>query len=207
MKWTRFKGEFEDKDAPLNRFLKNGDRLIPDPNNIKSGPLIYISEKHDPIIDNCFRIYEKPADLKAVLYDGSASNRSPVHYHRWDYHGVDFDNLPREYFNEHYYNKRYIDEIYGKDAFKKKPHPTCDDKPHPYEVFCGGWLHFFDEEVQHGKTDHAIYFEWDLRDEKKDVSIYILQTKIITNWNLYVHADPPGSQDPPPVKGPPPPPC
>jgi hypothetical protein len=208
MKWVRFKEEFDKDDkAPLKRFLKNKDYLEDDPVNRGGGPIIYRSHNHDPIIDNCFRIYEKPDDFKDLLYGGSAPKRSPLKYHRWDYHGVHYDNLPEEYLKELYFNEEYIDKIYGPGTYKSRPHPTCCDKPHPYEVFCGGWLHFYDEEVQHGKTDHAIYFDWDLRDKEKTVSIYLLQTKNITRWNLYVHADPPGSQDPPPVKGPPPPPC
>ncbi len=35
--------------------------------------------------------------------------------------------------------------------------------PHPYEIFIGGWVHFYDSQVQHGDSDHAVYFDWDYK--------------------------------------------
>ncbi len=34
-----------------------------------------------------------------------------------------------------------------------------------YEIFCGGYLLFYDEKVRSGTIDHAVYFKWEKKDK------------------------------------------
>jgi len=186
MKWTKVVNDFAPGE-PLNRLMAPGDILIPDPGTPVNPPEpnIWVSQNHNPVIDNCFRIYKDKQSLMNVIPKAGMHQIIPANYHSWVYH----DNLPPEYFHPTYF--------YGSHYHI----------PHPYEVFCGGWIHIYDVEVRHGETDHAIYFDWDPNPKKRAVTVYILQTKPNIGWNVYIKITPPGSQDPPPPKGPPPPYC
>lgn len=207
MKWTKFKAEF-DEGGPLHRLLKKGDRLIHDPGTPvhPPEPNIWVSEQHDPVIDNCFRIYTDPDSLEKATYRGTDPYKRESNYHPWVY----FENVPEEYLNAIYTDSKSVAHVFHlpKDSkvFPPRPLPLGGERPHPYEVFAGGWVHFYDTEVRHGELDHAIYFEWgqDHKEKKNSVTIYIYQTKPNINWNVYVRVNPPTSQDPPPVKSPPP---
>lgn len=215
MKWTRFKQEF-DPGGPLHRLLKNGDVLIKDPGSPVNPPEpdIWVSQNHDPIIDSCFRIYSNPAALQKKMWNGVNLNQRELNYHPWHY----YQNVPQEYSDPVYFapivtqqvalaNISQAQVVPGKVARAKKAggvYSSIYSKsiPHPYEIFIGGWVYFYDSEVRHGETDHAIYFEWDRL--KKNVTIYLYQTKPIFDWNVYVRVNPPTSQDPTLPKSPPP---
>ena len=188
MKWTKLAEEFV-KGQPLFR-LMHGDVLVDDPGTPVNLPEtnIMVSKNHNPLIDNCFRIYKNKKSLSNVISGVGANPILPGNYHPWVHH----DKLPDEYFEPMYFAKEAGYHI-----------------PHPYEIFCGAWIHFHDTEVRHGETDHALYFKWDPRPGIRSVTVYILQTKLNIGWNVYVKVSPPAgsSQDPPPLPGPPPPYC
>ncbi len=208
MKWTRFKQEF-DPGGPLHRLLQKGDQLIKDPGTPVRPPQqdIWVSQMHDPLIDNCFRIYSNPLALRKVMYDGPDAKKRQSCYHPWHF----YENVPEQYLDPVYFNPKLLASIYKKRN-PKLVHsrsknggafPLGGDKPHPYEVFAGGWAHFYDMEVRHAETDHALYFLWDAF--QKNVTIYIYQTTPNSKWNVYVRVNPPSvSQDPPRPKSPPP---
>jgi hypothetical protein len=226
MKWVRFKQEFDDKGT-LYKYgksegLKKVSKVVIPGTKMEVGDSnIWVSDQPNPIIDNCFRIYTDPASLEEVLDKGARSNNYPEKYHPWIYHGEDYDKLPKAYFNKEYFKLNLIydnKDIYCVNSEEQKKavinlpnnkNREFKDKyfglNHPFEIFIGGWVHFYDEEVRHGETDHAIYFDWDLTENKESVTIYILQTKPISGWNVYVKVNPPSLQDPPPPKNPPPP--
>jgi hypothetical protein len=207
MKWTRFIQEF-DVGGLLSKY-GSSNQLKPiakTPVN-KAEPHVYVSEKPNLIIDNCFRIYKDPDSLKAIIYEGGDLETRANSYHPWIYHSKDYDELPDSYFNkDEYFKEIELNEKYeereNKDIKKVKKYVG---KNHPYEIFIGGWVHFYDEKVRHGETDHAIYFDWNPDPLIKSVTVHILQTKPNIGWNVYVKVNPPGSQDPPPPKSPPPP--
>jgi hypothetical protein len=93
-----------------------------------------------------------------------------------------------------------------KAYFQTKYGRGHDTEAHPYEIYIGAWLNFYDSVVQNGNSDHAVYFEWD--DKEYYVTVHILQlmpSDKILNINVNVKiANPPASQDPPPPKNPPP---
>jgi hypothetical protein len=202
-------------------------------------PGILVSAKYDDIMDSCFRIYtidrdsfeqeyihgEAALKKEETLKKEKASNINLASYHKWHYER----GLPRRYFDPTYFDERFIDDhkigftklnqddidnTEGKDEnekaniyFSKKYGTEKYPRPHPYEIYVGGWVNFFDEEVRGGDSDHAVYFQWHLIE--RAVTVYILQTKIVTGWNVNVNVNitnPPASTDPPP---PPPhqPPC
>jgi hypothetical protein len=213
MKWTKFKSDF-DSGGPLHRLLKPEDILIKDPGTPvhPAEPDIWVSKIHDPLIDNCFRIYTDQESLKKHMWNGKDLNAREWNFHPWMY----FENVPEQYSDEVYFTPVIAESAVVRDIehYQKKEgktrskssgggySPNAKYVPHPYEVFTGGWVHFWDNEVRHGETDHAIYFDWDSK--KMNVTVHLFQTKAILNWNVYVKVNPPTSQDPPPVKSPPP---
>jgi len=231
MKWVKFKADF-DPGGPLHRLLKNGDKLIQCTGipASKAEPPNWVSANHDPFIDNCFRIYDLHRDSfekdyiffqRDFLNRDCASYNNSAYYHRWDYQRglerVCFDKayFDAGYFKEGYRKEEYKEEFdkkydidykagrYGKQADNVVPYP----KPHPFEIYYGGWVHFYDEEVRQGDSDHALYLKWDRGD--MSLTVYILQLRPIVRWNpdvrVNVHiTNPPTSSDPPAPKGPPP---
>lgn len=238
MKWVKFKDEFY--DGTLNRFRKNDDKLIrlgEAPGHTYE-PVIVVSEHHNYILDNSFRIYESNPDrFKEVYINGEPDSYKKLAYRRWHY----ASGLPAEYFDITYFDDAFIaknceylianvtdrnlfllrreeylhkiseeksrkeeyEQEYLKEVYGAKPYP----RPHPFEIYCGGWVDFFDEQVRRGDTDHALYFDWHCKE--RAVSVYKLQTKPVTSTNISVNVNvtnPPTSSDPPP---PPPgkPPC
>jgi len=83
------------------------------------------------------------------------------------------------------------------------PNPYALDAQNRYEMFCGGWLQFFDVEIRKRETDHSIYFEW----KDTEVTIYISQSSPGSGnrTNIFLYVSAPGSGDPPPPTKPPPP--
>ena len=83
------------------------------------------------------------------------------------------------------------------------PYPYAEDAQNRYEMFCGGWLQFFDVEIRKRETDHSIYFEW----KDTEVTIYISQSSPGSGnrTNIFLYVSAPGSGDPPPPTKPPPP--
>ena len=67
-----------------------------------------------------------------------------------------------------------------------------------YEIFCGGWLHFWDLNISAEETERQLYFRWD----PDSVVIYISNPTRSTKHVITVVVECPG--DPP--KAPPPPP-
>ena len=207
MKWTRFKQEF-DPGGTLSQYGKSDNLMVVPKTTIHAGNNdIWVSKDQNSIIDKCFRIYSDPASLEKVMDRGDISNKYPEKYHPWIYHGKDYDKLPAGYFYKDYFKEKSISNKYVRST-EGNVESAVENKKyyglnHPYEIFIGGWVHFYDEEVRHGETDHALYFDWDV--EKESVTVYILQTKSISSWNVYVKVNPPASQDPPPPKTPPPP--
>ncbi len=191
MKLTRFKQEF-DADGILHEYggISN---LRPEDSNTN----IWVSKNNNPNIDKCFRIYSDPDSLDAVMDKYTLPVQPSEHYHPWIHYG-EGNRLPKGYFYDGYFKEKSVDRKYGSNGNKLKSHFGIN---HPYEIFIGGWVHFYDEVIHRGETDHALYFEWNK--PKETVTVYILQTKKISDWNVYV--TPPGSLDPPPPKNPPPP--
>ena len=112
MKWTKFKQEF-DPGGPLHRLLKGNDQLIVDPGT-PVNPLekdIWVSQNHDPIIDNCFRIYTDPASLKSKMWNGKNPHERESHYHAWHY----YENVPDEYLNLVYANPKSVALVHNID--------------------------------------------------------------------------------------------
>ena len=158
-----------------------------------SGKLSRLSEAHETpryysllekieIKEACFKIYESyEVFMKDYFYKEGELNDH--RFHKWVTHKC----LPEAYFDEKY--KRDLDV-----------------EPHPYEIYIGSWLHFYDSEVLNGYSDHAIYFEWN--HGRKSVTVYILQLmppdkRLNINVNVNI-TNPPGSQDPPKPPTPPP---
>ncbi|HTB24300.1 MAG TPA: hypothetical protein VK711_02975 [Puia sp.] len=199
MKWVKFKQEF-DLPGSFNELAKvEGLQALPKTTINAGDPNIYVSNDQNSIIDKCFRIYKDPASFYKVWDKETPSKENNSHFHPWVYHGKLYNKLPDRYFDDEYFETKKL-----KNALNGKESPVKMEfgKNHPYEIFVGGWIHFYDEEVRHGETDHAIYFDW--KREERSVTIYILQAKPISRWNVYVKVNPPGSQDPPPPKSPPP---
>jgi hypothetical protein len=190
MKWVRFKQEFE-REGILHEY-GGIDNLKHDPESN-----LWVSIKPNSNIDKCFRIYSDPDSLDAVKDKYTLPVQPPERYHPWIHYGKK-DSLPKGYFYDGYLKEKSIDKEYDS---KKKDFKKYFGINHPYEIFIGGWVHFYDEVIHRGETDHALYFDWNKPEES--VTVYILQTKKISNWNVYVR--PPSSQDPPPPKNPPPP--
>jgi|GEM_PF-1928544 hypothetical protein len=241
MKWTKFKADF-DSGGPLHRLLRYGDKLIPctEIPASKAEPTIWVSEKHDPYIDNCFRIYDMDRDSfekDYIFFEKDHRNRdcasynNPAYYHRWDYQrGLTTVCFHEAYFDTGFFDRRYgikkykevlekekkeklveaygtdySEKIYGSGLAEVVPYP----KPHPFEIYYGGWVHFFDEEVRRGDSDHALYLKWDNREKEMSLTVYILQLRPFVRGNYDVRSDvnitnPPTSSDPPTPKGPPP---
>jgi hypothetical protein len=217
MKWVKFKKDFEGT-GPLRRYLKDTDNLIPyKKTHIHAlEPEIWVSKANDHIIDSCFRIYTgEPDDFeKEYLHKEGTSHKHTAYFHKWHY----VSGLPVEYFDPTYFDIKYLNE-YAKDYKKVETNPKREweyakaktyisesyPRPHPYEIYIGGWIQFFDEQVRCGDTEHAVYFEWEIAN--RAVTIYILQTKPLHGWNVNVNiniTNPPTSTDPPPPKpGPP----
>jgi hypothetical protein len=232
MKWTKFKADF-DSGGPLHRLLRHGDYLIPcaEIPEYKAEPTIWVSAHHDPFIDNCFRIYDidRESFEDVYLYRECDSSKNSAYYHRWDYQrGLATACFDEAYFDTGFFDKRYgikkykevlekekkeklveaygtdyREKIYGSGLAEVEPYP----KPHPFEIYYGGWVNFFDEEVRRGDSDHAIYFEWDHSD--MSLTVYILQIRPFVRGNYDVRSNvnitnPPTSSDPPTPKSPPP---
>lgn len=81
------------------------------------------------------------------------------------------------------------------------PDELGDDAKHRYEIFCGGWLHYYDMEVRNGDIEHVISFDWSV---PKAVKVYISPKYRKEGINVYLHMYPPGAGDPPTPKHPPP---
>jgi hypothetical protein len=182
MKWTKFREDFGD-GYPLMRFLKDNSLSAPmEMNDHAWEPSIVVPNSPNKTIESCFRIYEgNSKDFEAKFLDKEYSNRRySEYYHSWHY----LEGLPEEYFDTKYSEKKGFYPI-----------------PHPYEIYIGGWIQFFDEEVRGGDTDHAVYFKWDK--PKKAVNVYILQTRPLKGINVHVNVNitkSPTSTDPPPPK-------
>lgn len=78
---------------------------------------------------------------------------------------------------------------------------VSEDVKQRFEIFCGGWLHYYDIEVRDGDTDHIISFDWSV---PKLVKVYISPRYRPKGMNIYLHMYPPGAGDPPTPKHPPP---
>ena len=77
-----------------------------------------------------------------------------------------------------------------------------------YEIFCGGWLTFYEKEIR--SIDHTIFFSWDLDGERGEVIIYISprpEKILLTNEEIrklkklntsITETDPPTPPPPPP---------
>jgi hypothetical protein len=172
MKWTKFSADFED-----------------------GGYLYYYSLlKNKYIKDTCFLVDDiSPVDFeKGKLFKEEVSKKMVKgQYHKWH-----CQKVPKQYLESQYFDPAYYTRKKGTGA------TTNADlvKPHLYEIFVGGWLHFFDTQVQNGYSDYALYFDWDF--ECKSVTGYILQLmhqdkQLNINVNVNI-TNPPGSQDPPP---------
>ena len=68
-----------------------------------------------------------------------------------------------------------------------------------YEIFCGGWLHFWDKNISTEMKERQIYFEWG----PNSVRIYISNESKRKGYRITLIVDGPGD---PPVAPPPPPP-
>lgn len=189
MKWVKFKHEF-DEGQPLHRFLEQDnikeltlDTEAPE-NNGEKNQIIFKSTIKNGIINRCFRIYNLSESefIENYLKD-NATYRDPIVFHRW---GCAIE-LPGSY-----------DPKKLKDSNYKLLHP--------YELYFGGWIDFWDTEVRQDGTDHAVYFK--MNEHIKDrytLITYITQTKSNVRLNVYVNvANPPTSTDPPPTTGKPP---
>jgi hypothetical protein len=177
MKWVRFAKDFA-PGGPLHYLLKNGDELVPDPEGRHSppDPNILVSKLRDPDISNNFRIYDlEEGKFETTYLDDKATFRDRGVFHRWDYE----IELPSTY----------------------KERISADSKYHYFELYAGGWIEFWDKEIRHGGTDHALYFKLISRGPGRYATAYILQTRVHVGWNFYLSiASPPTSTDPPPVK-------
>ena len=89
-----------------------------------------------------------------------------------------------------------------------------------YELFCGGWVQFYDSIVKKGDTDHKIYFFWK---QYESVTLYIddpnaqdyidddakhkeyIKNKPDAKYTVVLPYTPPPAGDPPSVPAPPPP--
>jgi hypothetical protein len=68
-----------------------------------------------------------------------------------------------------------------------------------YEIFCGGWLHFWDRNISTEEKERKIYFDW----SNDTVKIHISNETKRTGYRITLTVDGPG--DPPVVPPPPPP--
>lgn len=50
--------------------------------------------------------------------------------------------------------------LWAEYFFDKKDYPLTHGNMSRYELFCSGWLHFYDVIVRGGSQDHEIYFKW-----------------------------------------------
>jgi hypothetical protein len=145
-------------------------------------PRYYSLGEKIEIIENCFNIYDT-LDVFKRDYFYREGELNDNRFRKWVTHKC----LPEAYFQEKY-----------------RINP--DIEPHPYEIYIGGWLNFYDSEVQNGNSDHAVYFDWNYG--RKSVTVYILQLiPPEKRWNINVNVNivnPPGSQDPKPPTNPPP---
>jgi hypothetical protein len=218
MKWVKFESDFDKTSGSLRRYLRGTDNLIlyKKIHTHALEPDILVSKANDHIIDSCYRIYTGDSDKfeDEYLHKEGTSNKHTAYFHKWLY----ISGLPNEYFDPTYFDIKYLDE-YEKDYHAVKTNPNREweytkaksyisqsyPRPHPYEIYIGGWIQFFDEQVRCGDTDHAVYFDWEITN--RAVTIYILQTKPLHGWNVNVNiniTNPPTSTDPPPPKpGPP----
>ena len=78
-----------------------------------------------------------------------------------------------------------------------------DAQKRDYEMFCSGWLQFYDLHLRKQETDHIIYFDWDTKPDW--VRIIISNTQISGLVGIYLYNTPPAFSDPPPPPKPPPP--
>jgi hypothetical protein len=173
MKWVKFLQDFN-TSPPLTKLLSTGQiNLIPENNN---NSIIHIPNKPYEAIDKSFRIYNlTPNAFDTGYLARSAATKRPDQFHLWHFEKC----LPPACFDPKYFDPKLV-------------------ILHPYEIYVGGWVEFFDTEVRHGNTDHALYFEWD--HTAKSVTTYILQTIPNVSWNFYINITPPTSTDPPPPK-------
>src|SRR5580693_5677062 len=146
MKWTKFTADF-DSEGYLS---------------------LYSHPEKKYIKNTCFVSIEgdRLEFEKNRLYRGDAAEEiRKEQYHKWI-----CQKVPKEYLDSKYFEPKYF-----KDKGGKIPANYKDIKPHPYEIFIGGWLHFYDLEVQNGYSDHAVYFDWDI--EGYSVTVYLFQLK------------------------------
>lgn len=127
---------------------------------------------------------QKPATSLGDLIDlQNTGTDNSVEYRLWIRHEFTFPNMENQ--------------LGRWEVFKKE-----------YEIFCGGWLLFYDHEVRCKKTDHSIYFNWSDIDEGPNagwVEIYIAPPaqKICLSVVHYLmpattETDPPTPPAPPP---------
>jgi hypothetical protein len=189
MKWVKFNSDFG-VGGSLSRLA---DRSR------------YSQYEEEEVIKTCFFIIDSK-DYKTFKNGNFRSSKGD--FHEWVCH----KGLPNAYFDQKYFENDCYKEL-RKGARNIDINEDAENidikevKQHPYEIFIGGWLHFYDSEVQCGRSDHAVYFDWNLGNHS--VTVYILQLKpeFAKRWNVYVDINPPGVADPPTPKGPPPPPC
>jgi hypothetical protein len=59
-----------------------------------------------------------------------------------------------------------------------------------YQLFCGGYLYFYDEQQRSGAVDHAIYFKWSpfkSKNKEYSVSIYLTPAPLRKKTNEAPH--------------------
>jgi hypothetical protein len=185
MKWVKFDEDFK-KKGPLYKLSQKNDSTI---FNYKSWEITEIEAI-------CFHreAGSRISFQKALLNEEDASYESKESaklYHKWVCH----NRLPEAYFDPRYFENDYYKTI-GIEKEKYKEVPNDNVTPHPYEIYIGGWLHFYDSEVQCGDSDHAVYFHWDYK--CRCVTVYISQLSKDKRWNVNVNVNvnPPGSSDP-----------
>jgi hypothetical protein len=185
MKWVKFAADFKDTGSLYRLSVENTD--------VKE----YNALAKKKINETCFKTSLESRDKfeQKVLNGEQVSLENKSHlFHKWVCH----NDLPEAYFEEKYFDQHCLDKF-------EKTSSQTSYSPHPYEIFIGGWLEFYDSEVMSGDSDHGVYFKWDCK--CKCVTVYITQMKPSKRWNVNMNiniTNPPGTQDPPPPKNPPP---
>jgi|SoiMethySBSTD1v2_1073268.scaffolds.fasta_scaffold07471_4 hypothetical protein len=91
-------------------------------------------------------------------------------------------------------------ETFGKWATYCLEKNMSEKAQRDYELFCGGWLQYYDMEIRREETDHIMHLEW--KDKGKEVTIWI--SPAAKNGSvpylryLTVSTDPPSPPPPPP---------
>ena len=177
MKWVKFDADFKESTGYLyNQLFENNNK--------------YLKKICFELIPNITRIEFEKSNL---YKEESSKEIGRGQYRKWFCHKVPDQYLDHKYFDPQYFNKK------NENLRKTSPIKADQVIPHTYEIFVGGWLHFFDTQVQNGYSNYALYFDWDF--DCKSVTGYILQLvdqekQLNINVNVNI-TNPPGSQDPP----------